>query len=75
MSSPAKGAPAAPFHGRRILRGLITFVILTVAGFASLFAFTTKGNADAVLKSLSAGLLVLALGAAVMDLLIGAVRY
>lgn len=73
-STPTKG-PEGPFQQKRILRGLITFVGLTVAGLAALFAFTAKGNATQVVQSLSAGFLILALGAAVLDLLIGAVRY
>jgi len=75
MSSPAKGAPAAPFQPRRMLRGVATFVVLTVAGLGALFAFTAKGDAGLVLKSVSGGFLLLALGASVLDLLIGAVRY
>lgn len=75
MSSNTEASAAAPFQQQRILRGLITFVALTVAGLVALFAFSTKGNAGLVMTSLSAGFLLLALGAAVLDLLIGAVRY
>ncbi|HSG09292.1 MAG TPA: flippase-like domain-containing protein [Longimicrobiales bacterium] len=75
MSSTLAKGPEGPFQGTRILRGLITFLGLTVAGLAALFAFTAKGNATHVVQSLSAGFLILALGAAVLDLLIGAVRY
>jgi uncharacterized protein (TIRG00374 family) len=65
---------SAPFHRQRILRGLVTFVVLTVAGLSALFMYSA-GSAAQVLESLSLGFLVLALGAAVLDLLIGAVRY
>ncbi len=51
------------------------FFVLSVGGLGVLFAFTFEGSASAVLGSLSPTFLVLAAGGAVMDLLIGAVRY
>ena len=75
MATQTRETTSPPFQTRPIVRGLVTFVVLTVGGLTALFAFTTRGNGAQVLESLSPAFLTLACGAAVLDLLIGAVRY
>jgi uncharacterized protein (TIRG00374 family) len=70
-SSPAP----ADFRRTTLVRGLVWFLVLTVAGLAVLFAFTFHGDAARVLQRVSPAFLLLALGGAVVDLLVGAVRY
>jgi uncharacterized protein (TIRG00374 family) len=56
-------------------RGLAGFAALTVAGLGILFAFTLRGDLSEVTRNLSAGFLVLAALATVVDCTLGGFRY
>lgn len=64
-----------PISRARIARGVALFLVFTAAGLGTLWHFTAKGDAGAVMSSLSPGFLVLAGLGGVADLLIGAIRY
>ncbi len=72
---PRTEPPPAGLVHSRFGRGLMWFFLLSAGGLGVLFAFTFKGSASAVLGSLSPTFLALAACGAVLDLLIGAVRY
>jgi uncharacterized protein (TIRG00374 family) len=74
MSAPTLAPPARPARGP-LVRGVLTFLLLSVSGLAALFALTFEGDSRQVLRSLSPGFLGLAAAGAALDLVIGAVRY
>lgn len=76
-ATPPDGARATkdPIHRGRLLKGAGTFGVLTVAGLGILFASTVSGETLVALRGVSVGFILLALGAMVADLLIGAARY
>ncbi len=58
-----------------IRRGLAAFAALTVCGLGVLFIFTLRGDARTVLQNVSAGFLLLAALATVLDAVLGGLRY
>jgi uncharacterized protein (TIRG00374 family) len=58
-----------------VRRGLAGFAALTVAGLGILFVFTLRGDLSEVTRNLSAGFLLLAALAAVVDCTLGGFRY
>jgi uncharacterized protein (TIRG00374 family) len=72
----AEAEPSARLIPReRMLRGVVTFIVLTAAGIGSLYWFTARGQAHQVLRSLSVPFIALAMLGAAADILIGAERY
>ena len=64
-----------PIHRESLLKGAGTFGVFTVAGLGVLCVFTVSGETLVALRGLSVGFILLALVAAIADLLIGAARY
>ena len=72
----AEAEPSARLIPReRMLRGVVTFIVLTAAGIGSLYWFTARGQAHQVWRSLSVPFIALAMLGAAADILIGAERY
>lgn len=75
MSAPRPAsAPSVP-PASRLRRGALTFTLLTVAGLAGLFALGARDGAPLRLADLHVGFLLLALGAALADVVLGGLRF
>ncbi|MCG6922297.1 MAG: flippase-like domain-containing protein [Acidobacteria bacterium] len=74
IGDPSRGHREPPRVGA-VAKGLAAFVALTGAGLLVLFTFSTRDAGGWVPPSLHGGFLLLAVASAVLDIVIGALRY
>ena len=75
MTRAPSDGPREPLRAGPIAKGLAAFVALTAAGLALLFTLSTRGDASWIPPRLHPGFLLLAAAGAVLDIVLGALRY